>query len=383
MSRPHSGPGRGPATPGSWAILALLALAAFALTAYLSSWPSPPHRVVTTSTGTTGAPETPADASDPHDPAPPALNPADPPGPAPEGMVWIPGGEFWMGCDDPQMRDAQPIHRVAVDGFWMDRTEVTNAQFARFVEATGYVTVAEKPPDPRDFPGAPAENLVAGSIVFSPPDHDVPLDDFLAWWRYVPGANWRHPEGPGSTIEGREDHPVVHVCYEDAEAYARWAGKRLPTEAEWEFAARGGLDRKRYVWGDELRPGGRWLVNNWQGPFPRANTAEDGFARTAPVGTFPPNGYGLVDMAGNVWEWCSDWYRPEYYHYSPSRNPAGPESSHDPMEPGVPKRVQRGGSFLCSDLYCTRYLPGARGKGAIDSGQSHVGFRCARSAGKE
>jgi formylglycine-generating enzyme required for sulfatase activity len=295
-------------------------------------------------------------------------------------MVWIPGGSFWMGSDDSQMPDARPVHRVRVDGFWMGRTEVTNAQFARFVAATGYRTVAERPPDPKDFPGAPAESLVPGSILFDPPEGDVPLDDAYRWWRYVPGADWRHPEGPGSSIEGKDDHPVVHVCYEDAAAYAQWAGERLPTEAEWEFAARGGLDRQTYVWGDELNPGGRWLVNNWQGRFPGENTAEDGFPGIAPVGSFPPNGYGLLDMAGNVWEWCADWYRPEYYAYSPEDNPPGPESSYDPQEPGVAKRVQRGGSFLCSDLYCRRYLPAARGKGAVDSGASHIGFRCVKSA---
>lgn len=299
-------------------------------------------------------------------------------GPAPEGMVWIPGGTFWMGSDDPTMVDARPVHEVTVSGFWMDRTEVTNAQYARFVDETHYLTVAERRPDPKDFPDVPADKLVAGAIVFSPPDHDVPLTNAYAWWSYVPGASWRHPEGPQSGIADRMDHPVVQVCFEDAEAYAKWAGKRLPTEAEWEFAARGGLDRKKYVWGDELKPDDKWLVNNWQGQFPRENTAEDGFKTTAPVGSYPPNGYGLVDMVGNAWEWCADWYRPEYYRYSPQVNPRGPDSSNDPAEPGVPKRVQRGGSFLCSDLYCIRYLPGARGKGAIDSGAEHIGFRCVK-----
>jgi formylglycine-generating enzyme len=322
-------------------------------------------------------------ASSPDDEAAPPLNPRTPPGPAPEGMVWVPGGQFWMGANDDTMPDATPAHRVAVDGFWMDRTEVTNAQFEAFVRATGYVTVAERTPSAADYPGAPPEALVAGSIVFSPPSVPVPLTNHLAWWKYVPGADWRHPEGPGSDLAGREDHPVVHVGWDDAVAYARWAGKRLPTEAEWEFAARGGLDRRRYTWGEELRPDGRWRVNNWQGRFPTENTAEDGFLRTAPVASFPPNGYGLYDMAGNVWEWCADWYRPDYYPRSPSRNPRGPDSSFDPAEPGVPKRVQRGGSFLCSDLYCTRYLPGSRGKGAPDSGESHVGFRCVRSPGPE
>ncbi|HXG12683.1 MAG TPA: formylglycine-generating enzyme family protein [Gemmataceae bacterium] len=311
---------------------------------------------------------------------PPPLNKAEAPGEAPEGMVWVPGGWFWMGSEHEAFPDARPVHLVYVDGFWMDRTEVTNAEFARFVEETGYVTVAERKPDPKAFPNAPAEKLVPGSIVFTPPTEKVDLNHHLAWWRYVPGACWRHPEGPGSSIKGRENHPVVHVCWEDAVAYAQWAGKRLPTEAEWEFAARGGLDRKPYVWGDELKPGGKWMANIWQGEFPVQNTEEDGFRGVAPVASFPANGYGLHDMSGNVWEWCADWYRPDYYKTSPRRNPQGPDDSYDPLEPGIPKRVQRGGSFLCSDVYCIRYLNGGRGKGAVDSGSSHVGFRCVRSA---
>ena len=229
----------------------------------------------------------------------------EPPGPAPKGMVWIPGGQFWMGSAAETTRDAQPVHLVTLDGFWMDRTEVTNRQFEWFVRETGYLTVAERAPDPKDFPGAPPENLVPGSLVFTPPTGKVSLDQPYAWWRYVPGANWRHPEGPGSALADREDHPVVHVCWDDAIAFARWAGKRLPSEAEWEYAARGGLDRKRFVWGDELLPEGKWRVNNWQGSFPVENTAADGFVRTAPAGSFPPNGFGLLDMAGNVWEWCA------------------------------------------------------------------------------
>jgi formylglycine-generating enzyme required for sulfatase activity len=298
---------------------------------------------------------------------------------APEGMVWIPGGQFWMGSERPDMVDARPVHRVTVDGFWMDRTEVTNEQFERFVAATGYKTVAERPPDPKQFPDAKPENLVPGSIVFTPPSEPVPLDNHYRWWQWKKGADWRHPEGPGSDLKGRDKHPVVHVCWDDAVAYAAWAKKRLPTEAEWEFAARGGLDRKTYCWGDELKPEGKWMANIWQGHFPNENTAEDGFRGTAPVGSFPPNGYGLVDMAGNVWEWCADWYRPDYYSVSPAANPKGPSDSDDPAEPGIPKRVKRGGSFLCSDMYCVRYLPGARGKGATDSGASHIGFRCVRS----
>jgi formylglycine-generating enzyme len=301
-----------------------------------------------------------------------------PPTPAPEGMVWVPGGTFWMGADDASMADAKPVHEVKISGFWMDRTEITNRQFARFVKATGYVTIAERKPDPKDYPDAPPEKLVPGSIVFTPPAGRVSLDDPLVWWRYVKGASWRHPEGPGSTIERKDDHPVVQICWYDALAYANWAGKRLPTEAEWEYAARGKLARSRYVWGDERLPGGKWQANIWEGRFPDQNTVDDGFARTALVGSFPPNGFGLSDMAGNVWEWCSDWYRP-VYESTPRENPTGPTSSLDPDEVNVPKRVQRGGSFLCSDLYCTRYLPGARGKGAPDSAANHIGFRCVLS----
>lgn len=315
----------------------------------------------------------------------PGVNSSKPPGAAPEGMVWIPGGRFFMGCEHPDMKDARPVHPVQVDGFWMDKTEVTNEQFERFVKETGYATVAERQPKAEDFPGAPPEKLVPGSIVFTPTEGAVALDDHLQWWRWVPGANWKHPEGPKSDLKDREKLPVVHVCYEDAVAYAKWAKKRLPTEAEWEFAARGGLDRKLYAWGDEQKPDGKWMANTWQGKFPYENTGEDGFKGAAPVGSFPANGFGLYDMAGNVWEWCADWYRPEYYAIlakdpRPAINPKGPSDSYDPNEPGIPKRVQRGGSFLCSDQFCTRYLPGARGKGAVDSGSSHVGFRCVRSA---
>jgi formylglycine-generating enzyme len=300
---------------------------------------------------------------------------------APAGMVWIPGGEFAMGSE--QFPDARPVHRVAVDGFWMDVTEVTNAEFDAFVRATSYVTVAERTPQAADYPGAPPENLVAGSVVFSPPPKEVPLDNHYQWWRYQKGADWRHPEGPGSSIADRMDHPVVHVAYEDVLAYAKWAKKRLPTEAEWEFAARGGLDGKAYVWGDEFRPNGKFMANTFQGHFPDKNTGEDGFVGTSPVKAFPPNGYGLYGMAGNVWEWVTDWYRPDYYAKlaeagGVTRNPKGPDDSFDPLEPRAVKRVQKGGSFLCTDQYCSRYMPGGRGKGEPDTGTSHTGFRCVR-----
>ncbi len=307
-----------------------------------------------------------------------ASSPKQPPGPAPDGMVWIPGGVFWMGADE--FPDARPWHVVSLDGFWMDKTEVTNEQFARFVTATGYLTVAERTPRPEDFPGARPESLVAGSVVFSPPDHPVRLHDHFQWWSYVDGASWRHPEGPSSDIKDRGRYPVVHIAYEDALAYARWIGKRLPTEAEFEFAARGGLDRKPYTWGDEFTPGGRFMANTFQGRFPHKSIAEDGYERAAPVASYPPNGYGLYDMAGNVWEWTSDWYRPDYYRTLAAqghmaRNPQGPADSFDPSEPGVHKRVHRGGSFLCTDQYCARYMIGGRGKGEPDTGTNHLGFR--------
>jgi len=283
-------------------------------------------------------------------------------------------------------RDALPVHRVYVDGFWMDATEVTNAQFARFVKATGYVTVAERKPTAEEFPGAPPENLVAGSTVFTPTPEPVPLNNFYQWWRYEKGADWRHPTGPDSDIKGREHYPVVHVAYEDAVAYAKWEGKRMPTEAEWEFAARGSAAGKLYAWGDELKPGGKFQANIYEGKFPLADgdTGEDGFKGIAPVAQFPPNAYGLYDVAGNVWEWCSDWYRPDYYAQlaqagGVARNPQGPDSPFDPAEPTEKKRVHRGGSFLCTDLYCTRYMVGTRGKGEVRTASNHLGFRCVRS----
>ena len=289
-------------------------------------------------------------------------------------------------CELPGLtKDCLPIHAVQLDGFWIDRTEVTNAQFGKFVAATGYVTVAERKPTREEFPTAPPENLVAGSVVFTPTDRPVPLDNYFQWWTYVHGADWRHPTGPGSSIEGRDNYPVVQVAYEDAAAYAKWAGKRLPTEAEWEYAARGGLAQKRYAWGDDLKPGDKWMANIWEGRFPVKDTAEDGFAGLAPVAQFPPNGYGLYDVAGNVWEWTSDWYRPDYYaqlaQAGIARNPQGPASSFDPAEPGEKKRVLRGGSFLCTDQYCTRYMVGTRGKGEVSSGSNHLGFRCVQPAG--
>jgi len=315
-----------------------------------------------------------------------------PPSPAPNGMAWIPGGEFSMGAMDPpavsavgmhQAADARPIHRVYVDGFWMDKKDVTNEEFARFVMATKYVTTAERKPTAEEFPGAPPENLVAGSVVFSPPDHPVQLNDHFQWWTYIKGANWRHPEGPGSDIKGREKFPVVQVAYADALAYAKWAGKRLPTEAEWEFAARGGLAGKRYPWGDEFQPNGKWMANTFQGHFPVKDTGADAYAGLAPVAQFPPNQYGLFDMAGNVWQWTSDWYRPDYYQQlagsgSVARNPHGPDVPFDPQEPSEKKKVHRGGSFLCTDQYCSRYVVGTRGKGEVSTGTNHLGFRCVK-----
>jgi formylglycine-generating enzyme required for sulfatase activity len=311
---------------------------------------------------------------------------------APPGMVWVPGGEFSMGALDPRgmehgghqpMEDARPIHRVYVDPFWMDATEVTNAEFARFVKETGYVTVAERTPTREEFPTAPVENLVAGSVVVAPTPAEIRLDDHYRWWSYVKKACWRRPEGAASDIRGREAYPVVHVAYEDALAYAEWAGKRLPTEAEWEFAARGGLSGKLYPWGDELKPGGRWMANIYEGRFPvrGADAGEDGYVGLSPVGRFPPNAYGLYDVAGNAWEWVSDWYRPDYYAGLAgrvARNPQGPTDSFDPSEPHERKRVHRGGSYLCTEQYCTRYMIGTRGKGEVRTGTNHLGFRCVR-----
>jgi formylglycine-generating enzyme len=298
------------------------------------------------------------------------------------GMVWISGGRFWMGTD--HLPDAQPVHQVEVKGFWIDRTDVTNDEFKRFVQATGYVTIAERPLNPKEFPNLAPEDLAPGSVVFTPPAGPVSMENPLAWWKFVRGANWRHPNGPDSDLQGKEKYPVVQIAWPDAVAYAKWAAKRLPTEAEWEFASRGGRDRQNYAWGNELSPNGKWMANTFQGHFPDKNTSEDGYAGVAPVASFPPNDFGLYDMAGNVWQWVSDWYRPDYYAQlqrdgSTAVNPQGPLDSFDPQELGVPKRVQKGGSYLCTDQYCERYIAGARGKGDPDTGTNHLGFRCVRA----
>jgi formylglycine-generating enzyme len=301
-----------------------------------------------------------------------------------DGMVWLPGGTFRMGSDRHYPEEA-PVHRVTVDGFWMDRTPVTNLRFRTFVDATGYVTVAEIPPDPKDYPGALPRMLKPGSLVFSPPRQPVDLRDWAQWWRFTFGANWRHPSGKGSGIGGRDDHPVVHVAYKDAEAYARWAGKELPSEAEWEFAAKGGLDDAEFAWGPDFTPEGRHMANTWQGAFPHQNLAADGYERTSPVTAFPPNGYGLSDMIGNVWEWTTDWYAPRHADEAPKsccipENPRGAreDQSYDPCQPAIkiPRKVLKGGSHLCAPNYCRRYRPAARHPEPVDTSTSHVGFRC-------
>ncbi len=299
-------------------------------------------------------------------------------------MLWIPGGTFRMGSDRHYPEEA-PVHRVTVDGFWMDATPVTNRQFRAFVRATGHVTVAERQPDPKDYPRALPHLLKPGSLVFSPPNYPVDLRDWGQWWAYIFGANWRRPSGPGSSVKGLDDHPVVHVAYPDAEAYAAWAGKDLPTEAEWEFAARGGLDQAEFAWGDEFTPDGRHMANTWQGAFPFQNSKLDGYERTSPVMTYPPNGYGLYDMIGNVWEWTSDWYAPKHPAGAPKaccipENPRGARegNSYDPCQPDtrIPRKVLKGGSHLCAPSYCRRYRPAARHPQPVDSSMSHVGFRC-------
>ena len=307
------------------------------------------------------------------------------------GMVWIKAGTFMMGGDNSQAApDEYPKHKVTVDGFWMDAAEVTNAQFEAFVKATGYVTTAEKKPDWNELkkqlpPGTPKPDeskLIAASLVFTPPDHAIDLNNYAQWWSWQKGADWHHPQGPTSNIKGKENYPVVQVSYYDAMAYCRWAGKRLPTEAEWEWAARGGLQNNIYPWGNEPVDKGRPKANSWQGDFPWRNTLGDKFYRAAPVKSFSPNGYKLYDMAGNVWEWCADLYYDTYYQSinlpAGVKNPIGPDKSHDPDEPYAQKRVIRGGSFLCNDSYCSGYRVARRMKSTEDSSMEHVGFRCVR-----
>ena len=302
--------------------------------------------------------------------------------PPSENMTWICGGEFLMGSNQHYPEEA-PAHRVRVDGFWMDRYAVTNRDFERFVCATSYVTLAERPAKAEDYPGAAPELLAPSSILFKKADKPIGLSNHYNWWVYVRGADWRHPQGPDSDIRNLMDHPVVHIAYEDAAAYAKWAGKTLPSEAEWEFAARGGLDEVEYAWGDEFMPGGKHMANTWQGEFPWQNHCEDGFERTAPVGSFPPNGYGLYDMIGNVWEWTSDWYQDHANISSPCctmNNPRGAalEQSFDPGQPEIriPRKVMKGGSYLCAPNYCRRYRPAARVPQHVDTSTCHLGFRC-------
>ncbi|WP_255481814.1 formylglycine-generating enzyme family protein [Ramlibacter pinisoli] len=301
-------------------------------------------------------------------------------------MVWVPGGAFRMGSD-AHYPEEKPVHLVRVDGFWIDRTPVTNAQFRAFVEATGHVTFAEIAPEAKDYPGALPEMLQPASLVFTPPRHAVDLRDFSQWWQFRFGADWRHPQGPGSSIDGKDDHPVVHVAWCDVQAYAAWAGQQLPTEAEWEFASRGGLDGAEFAWGDEFTPQGRHMANTWQGRFPHENLGVDGFERTSPVAAFPPNGYGLLDMIGNVWEWTQDWYAAGHPDSAarPCCAPVNPrgaseQGSYDPcqLEIRIPRKVLKGGSHLCAPNYCRRYRPAARHAQPVDTSTSHVGFRCVR-----
>ena len=299
-------------------------------------------------------------------------------------MIWIPGGNFIMGSNR-FYREERPARAAAVDGFWIDRRPVTNAEFRRFVLATGYLTLSERAPDPAVYPDADPSLLAPGSLVFMKPDGPVDLRDYRAWWAYVPGANWLHPEGPESNVDDRWDHPVVHVAFDDVVAYAAWAGKAIPTEAEWEFAARGGLQDATYAWGEEFAPDGRAMANTWQGRFPWENLAEDGYEGTSPVGAFPANGYGLYDMIGNVWEWTADWFAGKHAADAPKaccipKNPRGgaEAASYDPRLPNIkiPRKVLKGGSHLCAPNYCRRYRPAARHAEPVDTSTSHVGFRC-------
>jgi sulfatase modifying factor 1 len=304
-----------------------------------------------------------------------------------DNMVFIPGGKFLMGSDKFYPEE-KPVHEVAVDGFWMDKFAVTNREFSDFISATNYTTVAERPLNPADFPGVPKESLVPGSMVFEKRKEAVNLKDYANWWQWVKGACWKHPQGPDSTIVGLENHPIVHVAYEDAEAYAKWAGKDLPTEAEWEFGARGGLEGMNFTWGNEDTQLTKPMANTWQGEFPYQNLLIDKYEGTSPVGSFEPNGYGLYDMAGNVWEWTSDWYVPHLDERAqkfkscctPSINPRviSPEASYDPRQPQfkIPRKVVKGGSHICAPNYCLRYRPAARQPQMIDTGMSHIGFRC-------
>jgi formylglycine-generating enzyme required for sulfatase activity len=294
--------------------------------------------------------------------SPPSLPPA-------KNMRWLPGGTFLMGSEDFYLEE-RPVREVAVDGFWIDEHPVTVGEFRRFVTATGHVTWAEIAPDPAAYPGADPELLVPGSLVFSSTTGPVPLDDYRNWWAWTPGADWRHPEGPGSTLDGRDRHPVTHVAHADAVRYAEWAGKELPTEAEWEYAARGGLSGAVFAWGDEFAPKGRMMANTWQGRFPWENLLEDGYAGTSPVKRFPPNGYGLFDMVGNVWEWTADLFS------SPGSEAACCAPATDAAPHEAPRRVIKGGSHLCAPNYCLRYRPAARQGEAIDTSTSHIGFRC-------
>jgi formylglycine-generating enzyme required for sulfatase activity len=311
----------------------------------------------------------------------PEIDPARPPA---RDMAWVAGRSFLMGSND-HYPEERPVHEVWVDGFWMDEHPVTVAEFRRFARETGHVTVAERPLDPADYPDADPALLVPGGLVFQRSRGPVPLDDYHNWWAYIPGANWQHPEGPGSTVAGRERHPVTQVAFEDATAYAAWAGKDLPTEAEWEMAARGGLERKVYTWGDEFAPKGRMMANTWQGEFPWQNLLLDKYAGTSPVKTFPANGYGLFDMAGNVWEWTSDYYTPvhdapQHACCGPADNPriTSPSKSYDTGNVGenIPRRVVKGGSHLCAPNYCLRYRPAARQAQAVETSTGHIGFRC-------